>query len=332
MSAHDQNRYKTLVLRASFALVLLGFFLYFIDWENFNTYLSWQTVWGALAAQIAILIAVFLMAVRHSFLVSRPAAPLKPTAIAVFLAQGLIFIIPGRLPEFLKATYLRKTCDVPLSAGVTAIFFERLMDLVVIGLLAAVALPLAGLTGFWLFIPVFFLGGPLTFVLFAHWKKHWIEWLLGRLPHEKLRDFAKTSLHYFTVKLTLRDYSFAFFVGIMIWGCFLLSYVILFYFWQAPSLSFGAIVAVYIAGILGATIPLLPGGLGSVEGAAAFALLQFGYNFTQAVEVTIGMRFSQILFLLPFSLILLVFVRTGVSTILRDFKGKSDNRTNVHSR
>jgi len=327
MSAYDQNRYKTLFLRASLSLALFGGFLYFIDWENFNTYLSWQTIWGALAAQIAIVTAVFLMAVRHSFLVSRPAAPLKPTAISVFLAQGLTFIIPGRLPEFLKATYLRKTCDVPLSAGVTAIFFERLMDLVVVGLLATVALPFAGLTGFWLMIPLGFLGGPFAFILLAHFKKHWLEWLIQRLPHQKLRDFAKMSLHHFTEILTFRDYSLAFLVGIMIWGAFLLSYVILFYFWQAPGLSFGAIVAVYIAAILGAAIPLLPGGLGSVEGAAAFALLQFGYNFTQAIEVTIGLRFTQILFLLPLSLILLVFVRTGLSNILRDLKEKPDGKT-----
>ena len=49
-------------------------------------------------------------------------------------------VIPGRLSELLKVTYLADKANVPTSTSVAAVVVERLFDLICLGMLVAVAL------------------------------------------------------------------------------------------------------------------------------------------------------------------------------------------------
>lgn len=311
-------------LRWGGALALLGIFAALLDWEKLEAHISQDTILGALAAQSALFCGIAITALRHSMLVARPPAPFRATLVAVTLAQGLSFIVPGRLPEFLKATYLRQTCNIPLGAGMMAILLERMMDLLVIGLIAAVALPVSGLGGSWLLIPTGLIAVPVLFLLGARLQKQFLLKIAQRLPGQRLKEFAKIAIMHFAEKLRRRDYLLSFLAGLPLWSMFLLSNIILFEIWDIPGLSLKIIVAVYVASVLGATIPLLPGGVGTVEGAAVFVLLQFGFPAEQGLAMALGMRLTQVLFLLPLSLILLAVVRTGLSDLWSQFRSSAD--------
>src|SRR6185295_14280935 len=74
---------------------------------------------------------------RHAILVRRPPIPLTMAYEALVLSAALNIVIPGRLAEAIKATYLRTRAGVPLPQGFSAILIERLLDVVVVGAIAS---------------------------------------------------------------------------------------------------------------------------------------------------------------------------------------------------
>ena len=125
--------YKFIFLIKSVALI--GIFVAVASYLNYDVIsriLTFQTLMAFLMMQVPLFVATCLNAYRHSLLVRAPPAPFYLCFIALLLAAGLNLIIPARLSELVKVSYLRQACGITLPSGITAIFVERLYDVLVV--------------------------------------------------------------------------------------------------------------------------------------------------------------------------------------------------------
>ena len=115
------------------SVALIGIFVAVASYLNYDVIsriLTFQTLMAFLIMQVPLFVATCLNAYRHSLLV-RASAPFYLCFIALLLAAGLNPIIPARLSELVKAFICDKLV-VLLYHGITAIFVERLYDVLVV--------------------------------------------------------------------------------------------------------------------------------------------------------------------------------------------------------
>jgi uncharacterized membrane protein YbhN (UPF0104 family) len=125
-------------------IVLAGVVLWWLTrqpWiHEFAESLTLDLLAGALVVQPLVLVSLMAQAQRHAVLARTPPAPFWAAFRAVSLAQGLNVLVPGRLSEGLKATYLRQKAGVPLSDALAALVIERLLDLAILGAISVVVI------------------------------------------------------------------------------------------------------------------------------------------------------------------------------------------------
>lgn len=315
------------MLKAKFGAVaklgMLGVCLYVIAGSGilgiFDSRIGWETLAAALAVQPIVLCCMVVMGIRHLLLVGLASVSLNVSFRAIVLSQGLNLVIPARLSELLKATYLRDHANVPLSSGLSAIVLERTVDVLIVAALGALALlsyfdrgDFASIPalGFILVVSVFVLvrfPGPVLYFVRA-------------LPSVRLAGFLERTYLHFSSMAGTRAFWRALFLGGLGWG---LSYInILVFLELAGSLpiGFSGALLVFVMTTFGGAIPALPGGLGTYEAAAVVALRSLGYGFDEALVLAIAMHASQLV--LPFALAILIMLteRTGMSSLIADLR------------
>ncbi len=73
---------------------------------------------------------IFFGALRWKVIISGDSAiGMKEALNSVLLATSMNIITPSRLGDFSKAHYMKKTCKVPLSKGVSLVFAEKMTDI-----------------------------------------------------------------------------------------------------------------------------------------------------------------------------------------------------------
>src|SRR5262245_8698138 len=123
--------------RTAVVLVLCVFVGLQLDLRGFTNSLDRRLFWAIFAMQGPLILSHVFYARRHAILVRRPPIPLAIAYEALILSATLNIVIPGRLAEAVKATYLRARAGVPLPQGLSAILIERLLDVVVVGAIAS---------------------------------------------------------------------------------------------------------------------------------------------------------------------------------------------------
>tara|TARA_A100000171_G_C2137337_1_gene151379 strand:- start:651 stop:1655 length:1005 start_codon:yes stop_codon:yes gene_type:complete len=315
---------KFLTLLIKFGIVGLASYLaiksdFFATWNmSFNVSL----LYSGLTVQPIILCALLFLAIRHVLLIGSPRIKLRVAFRAMILAQGLNLILPARLSELLKATYLRDHANVPLSTGISAIVLERTVDIIILSALGFVALvnyfdrgdfATTSSLGFILIIlMVTFIRSPSPVFRVIH-----------MLPSARLIDFLERTYFHFSTTAKTRIFWQALLLGGLTWG---LSYANILVFLQlAGSIPVGlsGALLVFVMTTLGGAIPALPGGLGTYEAAAVIALRSLGYSFEEAVALSLVMHASQLV--LPFILAMLIMLteRLGISSLIADLRAST---------
>ena len=91
--------------------LLLLMVLRTIDIPTVTRYFNLRLLGIMAAVQPLVLLCLSMLALRLAILGRTPAAPFIPTFKAVMLAIGMNAIIPGRLAELLKPTFLMKLLE-----------------------------------------------------------------------------------------------------------------------------------------------------------------------------------------------------------------------------
>jgi glycosyltransferase 2 family protein len=267
-----------------------------------------------LLAQPVVLATIFITAMRFAALVS-PDTPLRPAFKAVMLSSGLNSMLPGRIAELLKPTYMRDHADVPLSAGVSAVFLERLIDLVFLGLFGAlgaqllafgpsysgVIIPIAAVSLLWLTIRY---GAVLSRGV-------------ARIPSPPVRAFLTTLLERISQRA---DVPLLLKCGVLTSGIWALSYVCVVLVVAVAGrigVDLGGALAVLLAATVGGAIPVLPAGMGTFEAAVVFVLQRYGYDFDEALVLAITLHLAFVLPNVIGAFLIAAFERTGIRALSR---------------
>ncbi len=300
------------VLRLAVAAALVAAFVWGVDLRALGRHLDGRLILAAVAAQPLQIMAILIVGGRFQALVGS-IADLGVAVRAYFLSAGLNVVIPGRLSELLKVTYLSDKAAVATSVSVTALVVERLFDLVCLGMLVAVALgsALFGISAKALAAPVVglavllflgLIGSPKRVVRLLPFGRRFVA---SALEHAGtlLRDRPRLAL---VIALSAAGWAASF--------CTIASVI-----WLGGSipLGVGELFTVFVAIAVGRAIPALPAGLGTYEAAAVLGLTRFGYSTEEALALGLTAHGAHYLLVTLIAFAILLVDGTGVRSLLR---------------
>jgi uncharacterized protein (TIRG00374 family) len=207
-----------------------------------------------------------------------------------FMAGFAFTLSPGKLGEMVRARYYQPR-GIALSAVTGAFFVERLLDLVVMILLAAAVFAELKAYQSFLWVAVGLVGGLLAAVATVPWTK--VAQQMALSQHGKLMSAVQS-----VVKMLASARQFLS-PGILLMGLVLGGLA-----WSAEAVGLKVVADVIapvnmsvpaamgidsIAIIVGA-LSFLPGGLGSTEAVMAALLVAHGYQMPQAILLTLICR------------------------------------------
>lgn len=310
---------RATLVRIFFLALVLFLLAQNVNFNDFIRHLQ-PTYFVAIASTLpVILFVIAIMAFRHAKLLSDYKPAYKFVFYAVILSTGFNYILPARTAELLKATYLREKCAVPFSAGASAVLMERLVDILIIGVIGVVSI---------IFIPDLgsgwkYAGILLTilslFIILPRSKKV-ISYFVEKMPWPRIASFLKQLHKEVENKIRLRSLYLNISLGMAAWLVNIASYAIFFNLAVIDGLALPAVLTVFIASAIGIAIPILPGGLGTFEAAIVIALKINGFDFDESLALAITLRLTLILAVAPIALYISITSGTGIRSFFSNVK------------
>lgn len=314
----SKSRYVTL-----FKLCFIGICIFLVAKSNllgtFQAQLDGNVCLAGLVVQPIILCCFIVLAMRHVLLIGTPRIGLGVAFRAIVLSQGLNLVLPARLSELLKATYLRDHASVPLSSGVSAVVLERSVDVLIVA-----ALSVLGVIQYFdrgNFASITALGCALAVaILILVRSPRLVLRGVHALPSERLAGFLERTYQHFSATAGTRVFWYALLLGGLGWGLSFINILVFLELAGRIPIGFSGALLVFILTTLGGAIPALPGGLGTYEAAAVIALRSLGYSFDEALVLSLAMHAAQLM--LPFVMAVLIMLteRTGISSLVADLR------------
>lgn len=220
-----------------------------------------------------------------------------------YLSGFALTTSPGKAGETIRSVYLRDH-GVPWTDSLAMFFTERVLDVMVVTLLATLAvLSLDRYGGF-----IFTAAGMLLLflpLLRSPWLVAWLERLTLRIPRLRLRrmvlhlsellDAARSLLQWRRLYGGLG-------IGLLAWAVqgmafqYLLTSLLLDMPWHLA-------MAIYAISLLAGALSFVPGGIGTTEAVMGLLLLQFGADPATAVAVPVINRLSTLWFAVTLGLL-----------------------------
>ena len=274
---------------------------------------------AGLVVQPIIVCCFIVLAIRHVMLIGAPRIGLGVAFRAIVLSQGLNLVLPARLSELLKATYLRDHASVPLSSGVSAVILERSVDVLIVAGLGVLGVIQYFDRGNFATIPLVGLVLAVGIAVLVR-SPGLVLRLVHSVPSARLAGFLERTYRHFSAMAGTRAFWYALLLGCGAWG---LSYINILVFIELAGsipIGFSGALLVFVLTTLGGAIPALPGGLGTYEAAAVIALRSLGYSFDEALVLAFAMHAAQLI--LPFVMAALIMLteRTGISSFVGDLR------------
>ncbi|MDQ3187342.1 MAG: flippase-like domain-containing protein [Pseudomonadota bacterium] len=308
---------RALVLRIAIAAILIALAVEFGSYANMANHLNMRLLAVVLAAQPLFFLSIALMAMRFAILARTPAAPFFLTFKAVLLAIGLNAILPGRLSELLKVTYLRDHAGISAASGMAALFLERLTDVIILGLLTLASISWLLLEATGATLALIAVAVALALLATLPRLEKLLVALAQRLPWHAVRRAIESFLAHLSGRVRDRHFYRAMLFGVAAWVLSWASVVVVLHFGGSIPIGLLGGLTVFVATTLGYAVPALPGGFGTFEAAGVIALTAFGYGFDEALALTLAMHVSQFLGTFGVALGIVLTERIGVASLLQ---------------
>lgn len=294
-----------------------GFFVKVVESSDSNWLLS------ILAVQPIIGISFLAQSIRYASLVGKPTVPVRYTFRAIVLSLGLNLVIPARMSELLKATYIRDHAGVSLSKGLAGLVLERAADMVILATLALFAL--VNYYNWQGLLSISIVTAVLMMLILAlvRWPELVLR-LIRLFTFSRFVDFLEQVYLHFALTVKTRAFGQALILGVVAWS---LSYLSIFVFLElagSVSVGYSGALLVFVMTTLGGAIPALPGGLGTYEAAAVVALRELGYGFDEALALALAMHAAQLVLPFIWAVYILCRDRIGLSSLISELR-KSKN-------
>jgi uncharacterized protein (TIRG00374 family) len=316
-------------------LCFIGFFIYLLldskFFGSFQASVSWKIFISVLLVQPIVIFCIFLLAIRHVLLIGEPRIRLGLAFRAITLSQGLNLLLPARLSELLKATYLRDHANVPLSNGFSAIVLERTVDILIVAIMGVVGIVLYFDSRNFSLIPALgLLFAILIFILVR--SPRLVLRLLNKLPSKRLTNFLVRTYQHFSATAGTQAFLYALLLGVTTWAFSYLNILIFFKYAGSIQIGFSGALLLFFLTTLGGAIPALPGGVGTYEAAAIIALRSLGYTFEEALPLAVALHLAQLI--LPFIMAILIMFteRIGLSSLISELQKSVSMKNNFINR
>lgn len=207
------------------------------------------------------------------------------------LTLGVNLLVPGRLSELLKPWYLRYAAGVPFSVGLSAVVLERAFDVLFLA-----ALAMTGVLAFgaprpvvWVVLGAAAVLGLLTMPVLLRMLRAGVDRLMPsgvKLRVAPLLDGLEG--------VADRRYDAAvWFAGAAGWLLSLAAVWVLLHVALSGALGPRHALAVFVATTAGLAVSVLPGGVGTFEGAAVLTLRSFGVPPAESLALAVLLRLQQ---------------------------------------
>jgi uncharacterized protein (TIRG00374 family) len=304
------------------ALVALLFAKF--DLREIASHLTWDSLVAALTVQPIILFGFGVAAVRLATLVGQRPISVTTPFKAIILCYGVNVVVPGRVSELLKATYLRDHAGVALGSGLAAVFVERIADVLMLGVFALAAAA-ALVTGFNRMAALMALAA-LTLLFGLPVIAPWAKRLVDRVPAERIRGFFHRFIEHSVERMTHRTFWGVLALSVLMWLTSLTGIVALFSIVGSIPIGITGALVVFVASTIGGAVPALPGGFGTYEAAVVFSLREYGYDFNEALALALTLHGSQIAIACTLAPLIALRERTGVAALITDALAMVRNR------
>jgi len=295
---------------AAIVIVVLGAFAL---QEAATTGLRSAAVLALVAAQGPILLGQFFNALRLRLILWRSRLPVRIALQSSVLAGGMNALLPGRLSELIKVTFIREHAQVRTAHGLACLISERLLDAV--SLCALLLLLVPRLPGN-MAAPI---GSILVLLLVALLLTPHFPRLITRLADRLPSPVLAVSLRSLGEASDTRQ-SFTLLAGQLllsaaVWATSILA-VYIYLRVAAGTASLHDAILVLVAGTVGGLVAVLPAAVGTFHAATTAALMHVGYGLQEALALSLGLHLLQYLTLAPAAIFLVVRHRTGLGSIL----------------
>lgn len=304
-----------MAVRVGLVILVLGLLVQQFQSSDNGLEIDAQFLRAVLLFQLPMVAANLCYAWRHAILVRMPPIPLMTAIEAIFLSATLNIVTPGRLSEIVKATYLRSRLGVPLAHGLSAILIERLLDVVMVGAIAATGMAaLLGVqNGLVVFLPAIgllalFTMRPLAALLIGPLSR--CEGLIWNFIERQCRhvvDVLRSDIALRSALLTVAS-----------WVMHFAALIIFFQQFPERSLSLPDIALVFGAIVLAGAIPALPAGLGAFEAAVVLVLQSRGFEFGHALGIAVTLHIAELLPAALLGPIVMLRRSMGIGHLARD--------------
>jgi uncharacterized protein (TIRG00374 family) len=207
-----------------------------------------------------------------------------------FMAGFAFTLSPGKLGEMVRARYYQPR-GIPLAAVTGAFFVERLLDLVVMILLAVAVLAELQAYRSFLWVAVALVGGLLASVALVPWGV--VAARLAQHPHGRLVNALQSVVRMFvSARLFLSPgmLLLGLAIGMAAWSCEAFGLKVVADVISPAPLSVAGAMGIYAIAIIVGALSFLPGGLGSTEAVMAALLVAHGFQTSQAILLTLICR------------------------------------------
>jgi len=315
----------SLAVRAALIMAVFAVAGWALDWSRLAGRINAEFLFGILAAQPFILASTAIQSWRHALLISDPPPPFRAAFCGFILATGLNNLLPARSGELVKASYLHAHYGIPVGVGLAAVTVERLLDILMLLLMAVASMTVITLDGRWawipaLLIPFIALGMAIVPSRLGRLEEGLARWL-GQRRWPVIAGVVLPMLRHARTHMSGRRLAgmalltaAAWIVGAGFYAVFLGLAGDGF-----PTLTSCAMLVVVTA--VGIAIPILPSGLVTFEGAAVLALTANGYDLNSAFALAIGLRLCMWCTILPLSMLILARRGTGLGSVMRMARG-----------
>ncbi|MFT3857456.1 MAG: lysylphosphatidylglycerol synthase transmembrane domain-containing protein [Aquabacterium sp.] len=274
---------------AAFALwCVLGFWHDIAQIDLTPLISGWHAV---LFAGLLSLLNYALRIVRWDLYLRRLGHALPRRFVALSFMAGFAFTLsPGKLGEMMRARYYQPK-GVPVSSVTGAFFVERLLDLLVMILLAVAVLAELERYRSFLWVAVALVGGLLASVALVPWPR--VADMLARKPHGRFVRAGQSVIQMFVSARSFLSPGMLLMglaIGMVAWGAEAVGLKLVADVISPVHLSVPGAMGVYAIAIIVGALSFLPGGLGSTEAVMIALLVAHGFDTPQAILLTLICR------------------------------------------
>lgn len=276
---------------------------------------AWPVV---LAAALLSLLNYALRIVRWRYYLARLGHPIAPWFAAITFTAGFAYTVsPGKVGEMARARYYISR-GIPLSDVAAAFFGERLLDLLVMVVLASLLLTSASGYDSAVFGAAMLVLAALATLATPWWPaladrvRHWN--VLPKPVQRGLQSIA-TALASTRRLLVPSTLCVGFLLGLVAWGLEGLGLGILSSMFPGRHLEWVTAVGIYGVAVLLGGLSLLPGGLGSTEAVMTALLAVQGYPLSRAVMITLTCRLVTLWFAVLLGWVAILSLRQRASAL-----------------